>query len=107
MATTVMSVACFLVAHPKGTLMWDVAAFFGTAPSRPALRNAPCEISTSTKTLKARTGSAPGRTVPSALALPTGTTSAMRTCSRCDLDKAEHEIMFAEPPSATHRSRPS
>src|SRR3982750_4548938 len=24
MATTVMSVPCFLVAHPKGTLMWDV-----------------------------------------------------------------------------------
>src|ERR1700704_2813155 len=26
MATTVMSVPCFLVAHPKGTLMWDVGA---------------------------------------------------------------------------------
>jgi N-acyl homoserine lactone hydrolase len=26
MATTLMSVACFLVAHPKGTLMWDVGA---------------------------------------------------------------------------------
>jgi N-acyl homoserine lactone hydrolase len=25
-ATNVMSVACFLVAHPKGTLMWDVGA---------------------------------------------------------------------------------
>jgi N-acyl homoserine lactone hydrolase len=26
MATTVMSVPCFLIAHPKGTLMWDVGA---------------------------------------------------------------------------------
>src|ERR1700730_17865967 len=26
LATTDMSVACFLVAHPKGTLMWDVGA---------------------------------------------------------------------------------
>jgi N-acyl homoserine lactone hydrolase len=26
MATSVMSVPCFLVAHPKGTLMWDVGA---------------------------------------------------------------------------------
>src|SRR5438067_12900380 len=25
-ATTTMSVACFLVAHPRGTLMWDVGA---------------------------------------------------------------------------------
>ena len=29
-ATTVMSVPCFLVAHPKGTLMWDV----GVVPDR-------------------------------------------------------------------------
>jgi len=26
LATTLMSVPCFLVAHPKGTLMWDVGA---------------------------------------------------------------------------------
>src|SRR5258708_36677627 len=26
METTVMSVPCFLIAHPKGTLIWDVAA---------------------------------------------------------------------------------
>src|SRR5215470_19433377 len=29
-ATNVMSVPCFLVAHPKGTLMWDV----GVVPDR-------------------------------------------------------------------------
>src|SRR6266404_9968532 len=26
LATTYMSVACFLVAHPKGTMMWDAGA---------------------------------------------------------------------------------
>src|SRR5437762_9625860 len=26
LATTYMSVACFLVAHPKGTLIWDAGA---------------------------------------------------------------------------------
>jgi hypothetical protein len=26
LATTEMSVACFLIVHPKGTLMWDVGA---------------------------------------------------------------------------------
>lgn len=30
-ATNVMSVPCFLVAHPKGTLMWDVGAVPDTA----------------------------------------------------------------------------
>jgi hypothetical protein len=29
-ATNVMSVPCFLIAHPKGTLMWDV----GVVPDR-------------------------------------------------------------------------
>jgi glyoxylase-like metal-dependent hydrolase (beta-lactamase superfamily II) len=31
MGTTVMSVPCFLVAHPKGSLMWDVGAVPDTA----------------------------------------------------------------------------
>ena len=26
LATTMMSVACFLVAHPKGTMIWDAGA---------------------------------------------------------------------------------
>src|SRR5262245_6323846 len=30
-ATNMMSIACFLVAHPKGTLMWDVGAVPDTA----------------------------------------------------------------------------
>ena len=52
LATTYMSVACFLVAHPKGTLMWDVgavpdSAFKGSGPG--TLRYA-----TSTKTLTAQ-----------------------------------------------------
>jgi N-acyl homoserine lactone hydrolase len=31
MGTTMMSVPCFLIAHPKGTLMWDVGAVPDTA----------------------------------------------------------------------------
>jgi len=31
LATTYMSVACFLVAHPKGTMMWDTGAVPDTA----------------------------------------------------------------------------
>jgi len=31
MATTTMSVACFLVAHPKGTMMWDVGVIPDTS----------------------------------------------------------------------------
>src|SRR5262245_29586276 len=49
-ATNYMSVACFLVAHPRGTLMWDVGAVpdsgFKQGASSATLRYA-----TSTKTL--------------------------------------------------------
>src|SRR5436309_13653933 len=31
LATTMMSVPCFLVAHPRGTLMWDTGAVPDTA----------------------------------------------------------------------------
>jgi len=37
LATTNMSVACFLIAHPKGTLMWDV----GAVPDRALKPGAP------------------------------------------------------------------
>ena len=38
MATTDMSVACFLVAHPKGTLMWDVGVIPTASSAWMALR---------------------------------------------------------------------
>src|SRR5215510_9828979 len=51
-ATNLMSVPCFLIAHPRGNLMWDVgavpdSAFKGGAPG--TLRAA-----TSTKTLRSQ-----------------------------------------------------
>ncbi len=53
LATTNMSVACFLIAHPKGTLMWDV----GAVPDRalkPGAKSAKEGYATVTKTLKSQ-----------------------------------------------------
>jgi N-acyl homoserine lactone hydrolase len=41
LASAVMSAPCFLVAHPKGTLMWDTA-LFRTAISSPAAAQQRC-----------------------------------------------------------------
>ena len=71
MKTTDMSVACYLVAHPKGTLMWDVGAVPDgdvTSPGTPAryhivLPNGNERFVTTTQTLKtqlAGAGYAPG-----------------------------------------------
>src|SRR5215510_7570506 len=61
-ATNLMSVPCFLIAHPKGNLMWDVGAVpdsaFRSGGGAATLRTA-----TSTKTLQAQLaeiGYAPG-----------------------------------------------
>jgi N-acyl homoserine lactone hydrolase len=71
MKTTDMSVACYLVAHPKGTLMWDVGAVPDadvTSPGTPTryhivLPNGNERFVTTTQTLKAQlagAGYAPG-----------------------------------------------
>jgi N-acyl homoserine lactone hydrolase len=60
MATTDMSVACYLVVHPKGTLMWDVGAVPDgdvTSPGKPTryhivLPNGNERFVTTTQTLK-------------------------------------------------------
>jgi N-acyl homoserine lactone hydrolase len=62
MATTDMSVACYLVVHPKGTLMWDVGAVPDgdvTTPGKPTryhivLPNGNERFVTTTQTLKAQ-----------------------------------------------------
>src|SRR6266571_820586 len=51
--TTVMSVPCFLVAHPKGTLMWDVGAVPDNA-FKPGGGAATLRYATSAKPLAAR-----------------------------------------------------
>ena len=71
MKTTDMSVACYLIAHPKGTLMWDVGAVPDgdvTSPGTPTryhivLPNGNERFVTTTQTLKtqlAGAGYAPG-----------------------------------------------
>src|SRR5215213_1370016 len=50
-ATNVMSVPCFLIAHPKGNLMWDVGAVPDTA-FRPGGAPATLRAATSTKPLQ-------------------------------------------------------
>src|SRR5262249_42587358 len=50
LATSKMSVACYLVAHPKGTLMWDVGAVPDSS-FKPDGSHAPLRYATSTKRL--------------------------------------------------------
>jgi glyoxylase-like metal-dependent hydrolase (beta-lactamase superfamily II) len=103
--TNVMSVPCFLVAHPKGTLMWDV----GAVPDRliPAGGTGTLRTyGTSTKKLEtqlAQIGYAPADITYLAFShfhwdhvgnanLFAGATWLVR--------KRERDIMFADPPSA-------
>ena len=53
LATTMMSVACFLVVHPKGTLMWDTGAVPDSS-FKPDGGPAMLRYATSTKPLTAR-----------------------------------------------------
>jgi len=53
LATTKMSVACFLIAHPKGTLMWDVGAIPDGA-LKPGEKSATEGYATITETLKSQ-----------------------------------------------------
>src|SRR5687767_14194257 len=50
-ATNLMSVPCFLIAHPRGNLMWDVGAVPDSA-FRPVGGPATLRAATSTKTLQ-------------------------------------------------------
>ena len=57
LATTNMSVACFLIAHPKGTLMWDVGAVPDGA-LKPGEKSATEGYATITETLRSQVESA-------------------------------------------------
>src|SRR5437870_7384356 len=52
-ATTYMSVASFLIAHPKGTLMWDAGAVPDSS-FKPGSASATLRYATATKTLTAQ-----------------------------------------------------
>ena len=104
MATTVMSVPCFLVAHPKGTLMWDVGAVpDSTIP--PGGTGRLRVYGTSTKTLKsqlAQIGYAPADITYLALSHfhwdHVGNANQFAGATWL-VRKLERDTMFAEPPS--------
>jgi glyoxylase-like metal-dependent hydrolase (beta-lactamase superfamily II) len=103
-ATNLMSVPCFLIAHPRGNLMWDVGAVPDSA-FRPGGGPATLRSATSTKTLQAQLaeiGYAPSDITHLAFShfhwdhvgnanLFAGATWLVRD--------SEREVMFAEPPS--------
>jgi len=104
LATTYMSVACFLVAHPKGTMIWDAGAVPDSA-FKPGGGPATLRYATSAKPLTAQLaeiGYAPADITYLALShfhwdhvgnanVFAGSTWLVR--------KLERDIMFAEPPS--------
>jgi glyoxylase-like metal-dependent hydrolase (beta-lactamase superfamily II) len=104
MATTVMSVPCFLVAHPKGTLMWDVGAVpDGAIP--PGGTGRLRVYGTSTKTLRsqlAEAGYAPADITYLSLSHfhwdHVGNANQFAGATWL-VRKLERDTMFAEPPS--------
>lgn len=104
MATTVMAVPCFLVAHPKGTLMWDVGAVPDSAFT-PSGSGTLRGYATSTKTLKAQLaeiGYSPADIAYLGFSHfhwdHVGNANLFASATWI-VRKLEHEIMFAEPPS--------
>src|SRR6195256_1269992 len=104
MATTVMSVPCFLIAHPKGTLMWDVGAVPDSAIP-PGGTGRLRVYGTSTKTLGSQLagiGYAPGDITYLALSHfhwdHVGNANQFAGATWL-VRKLERDTMFAEPPS--------
>ena len=108
LATTLMSAPCFLVAHPKGTLMWDTGAV-PDSNFKPGGGPAMLRYATSTKPLTARlaeVGYAPADIEYLALSHfhwdHVGNANLFASATWL-VPKAERDIMFAGPP--THRAR--
>jgi N-acyl homoserine lactone hydrolase len=104
LASSAMSAPCFLVAHPKGTMMWDT----GPVPDsnfKPGGGPATMRYATATKPLTARlaeVGYAPGDINYLALShfhWDHVGNSNLFARSVWLVPKAERDIMFAEPPS--------
>jgi N-acyl homoserine lactone hydrolase len=110
MATTYMSVPCFLVAHPKGTLVWDVGAVPDSA-FKPGGGSATLRYATSTKSLTAQLadiGYAPGDITYQAFSHfhwdHVGNANLFAS-STWLVRKLERDMMFTDPPSP--RTEPS
>lgn len=105
LATSKMSVACYLVAHPKGTLMWDVGAVPDSS-FRPAGGHAPLRYATSTKRLTdqlAEIGYAPQDITYLAISHfhwdHIGNANLFAPTATWLVRKLERDIMFTDPPS--------
>src|SRR5688572_2358001 len=103
-ATNLMSVPCFLIAHPKGNLMWDVGAVPDSA-FRPGGAPATLRAGTSTKTLQAQLaeiGYAPADITHLAFSHfhwdHVGNANLFAGATWL-VQESERQIMFAEPPS--------
>jgi len=104
LATNVMSVPCFLVAHPKGTLMWDVGAVPDSAIT-PGGSGTLRVYGTSSKTLRAQMaeiGYSPADITYLALSHfhwdHVGNANMFANATWL-VRKLERDLMFAEPPS--------
>jgi len=104
-ATTKMSVPCFLVAHPKGTLMWDVGAVPDSS-FKPGGGHAPLRYATTTRRLTdqlADVGYAPADITYLSISHfhwdHVGNANLFAPTATWLVRKLERDIMFGEPPS--------
>jgi N-acyl homoserine lactone hydrolase len=105
LATTKMSVACFLVAHPRGTLMWDAGAVPDSS-FKPDGTHAPLRYASSKKRLTdqlAQIGYAPSDITYLSLSHfhwdHVGNSNLFAPTVTWLVRKLERDIMFSEPPS--------
>jgi len=104
LATNYMSVACFLIAHPKGTLMWDVGAVPDSS-FKPGSATATLRYATVTKTLTSQladVGYAPSDITYLAFSHfhwdHVGNANLFASATWL-VRKSERDMMFSEPPS--------
>jgi N-acyl homoserine lactone hydrolase len=104
LATTVMSAPCFLVAHPKGTMMWDTGPVSDSS-FKPGDSSAMLRYATATRPLTARladVGYAPADIKYLALSHfhwdHVGNSNLFAGATWL-VPKAERDIMFSDPPS--------
>jgi len=105
LASYKMSVACFLIAHPKGTLMWDVGAVPDSS-FKPDGTHAPLRYATATTRLTAQLaeiGYAPSDITYLSFSHfhwdHIGNANVFAPTATWLVRKLEREIMFTDPPS--------
>jgi N-acyl homoserine lactone hydrolase len=105
LATHKMSVACYLIAHPKGTLMWDAGAVPDSS-FKPGGGHAPLRYATATKTLTsqlAQIGYSPADITYLSISHfhwdHVGNSNLFAPTATWLVRKLERDMMFMEPPS--------